>query len=243
MTRLQPRYLDAGEAALVVEFGSEVDPAVHDKVLGLDAALAATPLAGVSETVPTYRSLMIHYDPLVLDRAALVADVAARLDALPDRPVKPARIWSVPICYDAPHGEDIGNIAAQTGLSPEKVVALHRDAAFRVYMYGFAPGFCYLGGCPPELAISRRMTPRPPHPPNAVMIAGGLGVISTVSMPTGWWIVGRTPERMFSATREPHVVFGVGDELRFESVDADTFAALDARGAAGEIVSRARPGA
>jgi allophanate hydrolase subunit 1 len=105
-------------------------------------------------------------------------------------------------------------------------------------MYGFAPGFTYLGGLPSELAVSRRMAPRPPHPTNTVLIGGGLSLISTVSMPTGWWLVGRTPERMFSLEREQSFLVQVGDELRFEPIDVATFHQLEARVAAGEIVAR-----
>lgn len=235
-----PRLLDAGEAALVAEFGDAVDPAINDRVLALDAALAARALAGVRETVPTYRSLMIHYDPLTLDRATLAAEVtalAAKASAQPRR----GALWTVPCCYDPAFGEDIAAIAAASGLTPEKVVALHAGARYRLYMYGFAPGFCYLGGLPEALAVSRRATPRPPHPPNAVMIAGGLAAISTFPMPTGWLLVGRTPERMFSLRREPAALMAVGDELVFEPIDHATFAGLEARVATGETVARRKP--
>ncbi len=237
-----PRLLDAGEAALVVEFGNEVDATISARVLAFDRALAASALPGLRETVPTYRSLMIHYDPLVLDRARLIEAVRS-VEAAPAAAAaavgKPERLWTVPCCYDPQFGEDIGEIAAMTGLSTERVVALHAAATYRVYMYGFAPGFCYLGGLPEELAISRRATPRPPHPANTVLVGGGLTLITTFAMPTGWWLIGRTAERMFAPARAPNFLVGVGDALRFEPVDRATFEALDTRAARGEIVSRA----
>ena len=236
MTAISPRFLDAGEAALVVELGRSVDPAVHDQVLALDRALIALALPGVRETVPTFRSLMIHYDPLVIDRARLVERVrAVELDAR--APARAAR-WTIPCCYDAAFGEDLAEIAATTGLPEERVVALHAGATLRVYMYGFLPGFCYLGGMPPELVISRRATIRPPHAAGAVIIADGMSVITTFSMPTGWWVIGRTPERLFAPMRDPSFLVGVGDSLRFEAIDRATFEALAARVAAGEIVAR-----
>ena len=234
---MEPRFLDAGEAALVVEFGSAVDPAIHDRVLALDAALAALALPGVRETVPTYRSLMIHYDPLALDRDSLVRAVRD-IEAAPARPREPAHLWTVPCCYDADFAEDLGAVAEMTGLTAERVVALHSGATYRVYMYGFAPGFCYLGGLPPELAVSRREAPRPPHPPNTVLLGGGLTLVTTFSMPTGWWLLGRTPERMFALGREPVFLVGVGDALRFEPIDRPTFAALEARVMTGEVVAK-----
>jgi KipI family sensor histidine kinase inhibitor len=240
MTRTTPRFLDAGEAALVVEFGTTVDPVINDRVMALDRALAARGLPGLRETVPTYRSLMIHYDPLVLDRRTLVRTVRD-IEAAPGQHHEPEARWTVPCCYDPDLGEDLAAVADMTGLSAQRVVALHAGATYRVYMYGFAPGFCYLGGVPPELAVSRRPTPRAPHPPNTVLLGGGLTLIATFSMPTGWWLLGRTPERMFAPARQPSFLVGVGDALRFEPVDRPIFEALEARAQTGEIVSKREP--
>lgn len=231
------RFLDAGEAALVVEFGAGVDPAVNDRVLALDAALSERALAGVRESVPTYRSLMIHYDPLVLGRAALI-DAIRTIETGPLKPRAPVDRWTIPCCYDPSIAEDLNEVAATTGLTPERVVALHSGATYRVYMYGFAPGFCYLGGVPKELVVSRRATPRPPHPPNTVLLGGGLTLVATFAMPTGWWIMGRTPVRMFALERKSVFLVGIGDELRFEAVDSATLEQLEARAASGEIVAR-----
>lgn len=232
----RPRFLDAGEAALVVEFGAVVDPAINDRVLALDAALASDPPRGLAETVPTYRSLMIHYDPLVLSRAALVATVGDRL-AERGAARGAGRRWTIPCCYDPALAEDIAEAAALAGLDVAAAAALHAEADYRVYMYGFAPGFAYLGGLPEALALPRRPSPRPPHPPGAVMIGGGLAAIGTVPMPTGWYVLGRTPERLFAPEREPAFLIESGDTLRFVSVDAETFARLERRAAAGEIVA------
>ena len=232
-----PRFLDSGETALVVEFGTEVEPAINDRVLALDDALVALRVPGVRETVPTYRSLMIHYDPLVIDRRALV-DTVRGIEAVPGKPREPGSLWTIPCCYDPEMAEDLYEIAAMTKLSPERVIAVHSGATYRVYMYGFSPGFCYLGGVPKEIQVSRRVTPRPPHPANTILLGGGLTLVSTFSMPTGWWLIGRTPERMFAPARERVFLVDVGDALRFAPVDRAAFDALEARVAAGEIVAK-----
>jgi len=238
MNSTPPRLLDAGEAALVVEFGSEVDQVTNERVLALDRALATLTLPGLRETVPTYRSLMIHYDPVLLDRSRLVDVVRGIENAAPILPCAPNHLWTIPCCYDPELGEDITAVAAMTGLSTDRIVALHAGTTYRVYMYGFAPGFCYLGGLPRELVVSRRPTPRPPHPPNTILLGGGLTLITTFAMPTGWWLLGRTPERMFAPTREPKFLVDVGDALRFAPVNRLTFDALEARAENGEIVSK-----
>lgn len=232
----EPIFLDAGEAALVVEFGRTIEPAIHNRVLALDAALSKCTLPGIVELVPTIRSLMIHYDPLVIDRAALVD--AVRGIGAGSSETRPARRWTIPCCYDPTFGEDIATIAAQLRMTPERVVALHAGAMYRAYMYGFLPGFCYLGGLPKELTVSRRITIRPPHPSGTIMIGAGMGLITTFAMPTGWWLVGRTPERMFSRAREQTFLAAVGDEIKFDQIDLDTFHALDVRAASGEIVAK-----
>ena len=231
-----PRCLDAGEAALVVEFGDSVDPSINASVLALDAALRAAPLGGIIETVPTYRSLMIHYDPLALARVALIAHVEALESGAQES--APSVRWIIPCCYEPPHGEDLAAAGAALSLPPERVAALHAGADYRAYMYGFAPGWCYLGGLPAALAVPRRAAPRGPTPQGAVLIGGGLSLIGADPMPTGWYVIGRTPERLFAPGREPSFFVEVGDALRFEPIDETTFRALEERSARGEIVAR-----
>ncbi|WP_018265590.1 5-oxoprolinase subunit B family protein [Methylosinus sp. LW4] len=232
-----PRCLDAGEAALVVELGDSVDPAISAEVLALDAALRAAPLTGILETVPTYRSLMIHYDPLALARAALVAHVEA-LERAAQESAAPGVRWVIPCCYAPPHGEDLAAAGEALSLSPERIVELHSGADFRAYMYGFAPGWCYLGGLPSALAVPRRASPRGPTPRGAVLIGGGLSLIGADPMPTGWYVLGRTPERLFAPSRNPSFFVEVGDALRFEPIDEVTFRALEEKSARGEMIAR-----
>ena len=232
----EPIFLDAGEAALVAEFGRTVDPAIHNRVLALDAALAERKLLGVLELVPTFRSLMVHYDPLVIGRQSLIEAIRGiRTDAAE---VKPSRRWTIPCCYDPEFGPDIPEIARMTGLTPERVVALHAGASYRIFMVGFLPGFSYLGGLPKELTVSRRATIRPPHPTGTIMIGAGMGLITTFAMPTGWWLMGRTPERMFSLDRQRPFFAAVGDAITFEPIDRAVFDALESRVTAGEIVAK-----
>ena len=133
---------------------------------------------------------------------------------------------------DGPFGADMSCPSASASAAGPTT-----STDWRVYMYGLVPGFCYLGRLP-EFPMSRRATVRPPHPPGAVIVADGMCVVTTVSMPTGWWLIGRTPEHLFLPAREPTFLVGVGDTVRFEPIDRATFDALDARSAAGEIVAR-----
>jgi inhibitor of KinA len=232
-----PRFLDAGETALVVEFGDTVDPAINGQVLALDAVLRADPPAGAREFVPTYRSLMIHYDPLEIARAELIRIARQAIAALSVSTAE-GTTWLLPCCYEKPFAEDIDEAAQLLKLGREELIALHTGATLRVYMYGFTPGQIYLGGLPDALAISRRPVPRPPHPAGAVLIAGGLCVVAPFVMPTGWYVLGCTPERLYAPERANTFFIQPGDCLRFEPVDAVTFRALEHRTASGEVVAQ-----
>lgn len=232
-----PRYLPAGESALVVEFGDTIDPAIHNFVLALDAAVVQAEWDGVIETVPTYRSLMIHFDPRRLTTETLVQSLVDLDDV-----ATPARVrrkcWRIPACYDPPHGEDIAEVATRLGMAKQRVIDLHLGARYRVYMYGFAPGFTFLGGLPKELMIPRRATPRDPAPPGSLLIAAGQALITSCAMPTGWYGIGRTPVKVFDQKRGPVFLAGIGDELCFERIDPPAFNALSIAAEAGELVAR-----
>ncbi len=234
---MTPRLLDAGECALSVDFGDRIDAALSARVLALDAALAAAPPAGLVETVPTYRALMVHYDPRVLTRSALVTHLRAAL-AAPAAAAAEGRLWRLPACYDPALAEDLGTVAAACGLSPARVAALHAGATYRVVMYGFAPGWAYLSGLAPELALPRRASPRDRIPAGSLIVAGGQAIVVAQAMPSGWHVLGRTPERLFAPGRDPAFLLSPGDRLAFAPVDRATFDTLSLRVAAGEVVAR-----
>lgn len=233
-----PHFRDAGECALVVEFGDRIDDALTAQVLALDAAVQA--IAGLLETVPTYRSLMLHYNPLVLPRAVLVAHVQAALAIATTSPAL-RRLWRLPACYDPALAVDLPFIAGSTGLDQAAVVALHAGATFRVVMYGFAPGWAYLSGLPATLSLPRRATPRDVIPAGSLIIAGGLAIVAALPMPSGWHILGQTPVRLFAPARDPAFLLAPGDRLRFEAVDLATHQALIQRAAVGEPLARVVP--
>lgn len=232
-----PRFRDQGETALSVEFGDSVDPAINARVLALDAALQNDRLAGLREMTPTYRALLIHYEPLVIDRATLIQNITARLAQNDVATPLIDRRWVIPCCYDPVLAEDIVEAATALGLQAGALARLHAGADYRAYMYGFAPGWCYLGGLPDALALPRRLTPRGVTPTGAVLIGGGLSLVGANPMPTGWYVIGRTPETLFAPQRQPSFLIAPGDRLRFEPIDAASFAALEARAAQGETLA------
>jgi KipI family sensor histidine kinase inhibitor len=227
----EPRFLPAGDAGLVVELGDAIDPAINAAVLGLDAALAAAAVPGIVETVPTYRSLLIEYDPRVIEPARLVERVRALRHA--PAVLAPPRRFRVPVAFGGVHGEDLDFVARQTGLAPDEVVAVFTAAEYRVYMVGFAPGFSYLGPLPAPLHLPRRDNPRLKVPGGTVGIGGIQAAVYSVPIPSGWHLLGRTPARAFDKRLPEPFLFRTGDLIRFTPIDAAAFAALEERAAEG----------
>ena len=218
-----PRFLPVGDAALTVEFGNAIAPDVNQAVVALDLALAGSELDGIIETVPSYRSLLICYEPLEISFAQLVAELRSLLAGCDRARVAGATAWNVPVIYDS---EDLTEVARHLALTEEDVIAIHSGAEYQVYMVGFAPGLPYLGGLPSELHISRRESPRPRVPAGAVMIGGIQAAIVPLPQPSAWYSLGMTPLQPFDLRRQNPFLFRTGDRVRFYRVDADEYAYL-----------------
>jgi KipI family sensor histidine kinase inhibitor len=235
----RPRVLPCGDAALTVEFGRDIDEATNARVLALDARLDKT-VAGVVETVPTYRSLLVHYDPLVTDFDALSARVLDLARDLPETAVE-GRLWRIPVVYGGEYGVDLEDVAARRGMTPAEVIERHAAPVYRVYMIGFVPGFSYLGGLDPALATPRRETPRTKTPAGSISIGGDQAAVASIEAPSGWHLLGRTPMRTFMLGREPAFILRPGDRVKFEPIPASHWEALDCAAAGGKLVAEEVP--
>jgi KipI family sensor histidine kinase inhibitor len=229
------RVRPCGDAALTVEFGDAVDPVVNARVLGLDADLARAPVAGMLETVPTYRSLFVRYDPRVAGFAAISRALEAR--AVRAEPVGASgKTWLVPVVYGGEYGFDLEDVARARDLSPRELIARHAAARYRIYMIGFTPGFAYLGGLDPAIATPRREAPRAETPAGSIMIGGVQACVQCLAAPSGWHVLGRTPMRNFHPTREPMFLMEAGDTIQFVEIPARDWAKLDRAAERGERV-------
>ena len=226
------RFLAAGDTGLVVEFGDSIDRALSDRVLGLSESLRAAGLPGVVELVPTFRSLLIHYDPLVTSGAGIEAQLNSRL-AQNNVSERKRRLWHVPACYHESCAPDLVEVAERTGLSVADVVRLHSDTQFHVYMIGFVPGLPYMGDLPATLALPRRVNPRVRVPPGSIAIATGMTIIYPVESPGGWHLIGSTPIRLFDASRDQPALFAPGDAVRFMPLSLADYEAVRSEVAAG----------
>jgi 5-oxoprolinase (ATP-hydrolysing) subunit B len=229
-----PRFLPCGDAALTVEFGRDIDPRVNARVLALDARVGG--LHGVVETVPTYRSLLVQYDPERVDFHALSSALRDLAADLPDA-AREGRLWRVPVVYGGEFGIDLEETAHRHGLTPADLIRKHSAPVYRVYMSGFLPGFAYLGGLDPSIAIPRRESPRAWTPAGTISIGGVQALVASIESPSGWHLLGRTPVRNFMLGRDPVFILEPGDRVVFEPVAPERWAALDRAAEAGDLVA------
>ncbi|NIX76045.1 5-oxoprolinase subunit PxpB [Microvirga terricola] len=230
------RILPCGDSALSVEFGDAIDPDLNGKVLALEDLLLASPPAGLIETVPTYRSLTIQFDPTLTDYDALAAFLTEKAATIAPRNAI-GRRWRVPVVYGGAFGEDLDEVAGQHGLSPQQLIEIHSAAIYRVYMIGFMPGFAYLGGLDPRIATPRRTQPRAKIPAGSIIIGGAQAAVMSIEGPSGWHLLGRTPVRSYAPERDPAFLLAAGDEVVFQPIDAFQWASLERAALAGELVA------
>ncbi len=236
MTSQRPKFLACGDGAVTIEFGTEIDDGINALCLAFDEALSAAAFPGVIESLPTYRSVFVQVDPLVIDMPAFEARVRELLDGLKMGEV-PAKRWRIPVIYGGEFGIDLEDVAAAHNITANEVIRRHSERVYRVAMLGFLPGFCYLSGADQSIALPRRIDPRLKTPAGTVSIGGVQALFASVEAPSGWHLLGRTPVRNFMPDRDPVFLVGAGEEVVFQPVDASRWSALDARAAAGEPVA------
>ncbi|MBB5045669.1 KipI family sensor histidine kinase inhibitor [Rhodopseudomonas rhenobacensis] len=232
-----PRILPSGDAAITVEFGREIDQRASERVLQLDRALSEAPITGVSETVPTYRSLLVHYDPEQIGFDELGERLTALAQAETPSTAASIRHWRIPVCYGGEYGVDLDDVATSLGLSPEEVVRRHAAGDYRVAMIGFTPGWSYLSGLDPSLTMPRRQSPRLLTPAGTISIGGVQAGVQCLPGPSGWHLLGRTPVRTYQLHRDPIFLLEPGDIVRFFAIDARQFAEQDAAAERGAVVA------
>jgi inhibitor of KinA len=209
-----PIFRAVAEHGLLVEFGTRIDAATHAAVLALDRALAAKPFAGFAEAVPAYVNLLVRFDPTVTDHRTVEAALRALIKATPPESMQGER-RVVDVVYDGP---DLDEVTRRCGLSTEAVIKAHLGGAYQVALYGFAPGYAYLSGVPKAIALPRKGAALRGVPAGSVIIAAGQCIVTTLTMPTGWWIIGHSPTVILDPQGPRPFLFDVGDPVAFRRV-------------------------
>jgi inhibitor of KinA len=230
-----PHISEAGDRALVVDLGDTIDPETNDRVRSLMLAVEGMDVPGISDLVPSYRSLLIAYDPTLTDHDKLV-DIVTLADAnLDAAQIDSPRVVTLPTLYGGERGPDLDYVAERAGISVAEVIDLHSCVDYRVYMIGFAPGFPYLGGLSEKLATPRLSTPRIRIPAGSVGIAEAQTGVYPSASPGGWQLIGRTPVPLFEPDRQPPSLVVAGDYIKFSAIGTEVeYKAIQAAVATGE---------
>jgi inhibitor of KinA len=224
-----PRFLDLGDNALTVEFGTGINPTLMKHVMQLDQYLHAqrTHLRGFIETVPTYRSLTIFYDPLLITRAELEPMIQKWIHSPMISADQRKRCWRLPIAYGGEYGPDLADIATRSGLTETNVIKLHSQKRYQVYMLGFLPGFAFMGDVVPILRHPRRNIPRVRVPAGSLGVAGQQTAIYPCESPGGWHLICRCPVRLFNPNNAAPALLKAGDSVEFMPISAQEFQQLE----------------
>jgi len=221
-----PRFRPVADHAVLVEFSDAISDAAHGAVLRLDRAIAAQPFDGFVEAVPAYVNILVRFDPLVTDHD--VVEAALRhMQTDGTAPVAQGAMHEVLVCYDADFAQDLAEVARLTDMTPEAVIAAHLAGEYRVYLYGFAPGYAYLAGVPEPLRLPRKPVARRGVAAGSVIVAGPQCIVTTLTMPTGWWVLGRSPTRILTGESARPFLFDVGDRVRFRRISREEFGHAD----------------
>ena len=217
-----PRFLANGDTVMVVEFGDGIDLETSSRVTALATRIKCLALKGITDLVPTFRSVAVHYDPRYLTFDILEEIVRAALPDL-DGDHHSKREWLIPTCYDPQISPDLTEVAERCSLCIEEVINLHSQVAYHVYMIGFLPGFPYLGNLASEISLPRKETPSLRIPEGSVAIAERMTAIYPNECPGGWYAIGRTPMTFFDPLNNPPALLAPGDQVRFKPIKRDEF--------------------
>jgi len=224
----RPSIAPAGDRAISVELGEDISVEINTRVRALDILLQEKGVAGVTETVPTFSSLLVYYDPFATSYDVL----AEALDELAQQAgtmvLPPARQVELPCCYGPGLGLDLDAAARRLDLSTDEVVRLHSGPTYHLYFIGFTPGLPYMTGMPQRIHLPRLETPRTKVPPGSVGIGGIQCCIYSVESPGGYWILGRTPLRLYDPEGPEPILLRAGDRVRFRPVDRAEYDAIAA---------------
>ena len=236
------RILIEGDSSVLIVFGDAISTETNQKITSTVQLIREQKIEGIVDMIPAFVSLLINYNPLVISYDSLRArlEQILRVETRAAETIK--RVYEIPVCYGGQYGPDLESIADHAGLSPEEVVKIHTSRDYLIYMLGFLPGFCYLGGLDERIHTPRLESPRIRIPAGSVGIGGSQTGIYPMDSPGGWQLMGMTPVRTYDPARETPILVQAGEYIRFVEIDEAAFAEIKSQVDAGAYRVTVREG-
>ena len=216
-------FFHMGDRGLLLEFGDEISQEINEKVRRVVLSIQSEAIPGILETVPTYRSLLVLYNPLIISITDLKKSLESIEEGLQESPFPEPKLTRIPVVYGGKFGPDLESVAGYHHSAPDEIIRLHCSRAYLIYLIGFMPGFPYMGELPEGLMTPRLKTPRLSVPAGSVAIAQNQSGIYPMDSPGGWQLLGRTPVRMFDPGKDPPAYLRMGDRVRFYPISEKEF--------------------
>ncbi len=182
--------------------------------------------AALVDLVPSYTTLMVHYDLCALGPAQARERIDQALTDLQPQAQGSGQRHVLPVWYDLSVGPELSLLSQRSGLAVDDVIRRHSAHEYQVFALGFAPGFAFMGLVDESLATPRLNTPRKRVAAGSVGIAERQTAAYPVVSPGGWNLIGRTPAKLFDRERDGYSLMQPGDTVRFEAVDHAEFIKL-----------------
>ena len=208
----------AGDSAVLVIFGDEINKKLNDRVRSFDESVMRAEITGIAETVPSYCADLVYYDPEVIGFDEICQALSDLAMGSSEETSEEGQLVEIPVVYGGEYGPDLKDVAQITGLTEEEVIDIHTSMEYPVYMLGFTPGFPYLGGMDERIACPRLEVPRTSIPAGSVGIAGSQTGVYPSETPGGWRIIGRTPLKLYDLKSEKPILLEPGMRIRFKMI-------------------------
>lgn len=225
------KIMPQGDRCLLLIFGDQINTKIGHQCAAAAHALRAANIKGISDIIPTFNSVALHYQPRLFGASTTFRHLAGEIDKvlkkalIQDASPGVERQIDIPVCYGGAYGPDLAHVAQHCKLPEAEVIRLHSQGTAYVFMLGFAPGAPYIGIHDPKLTIGRRSTPRTDVPAGSVAIANLQTMIYPNLSPGGWHIIGATPLTLFNPDQDPATLLAPGDTVRFVPISQQEFLA------------------
>ena len=221
------KYIINGDNTINIEFGNVISEKVNKRVISMKYAIENSNILGIIETIPSYRSLLVYYDPFIVDYRELLLNLKVLEKDLNKVKDLKTKVINIPTCYGGEYGPDIEYVAKHNKISVEEVINYHSSREYLIYMLGFTPGFPYLGGINKKIATPRLNTPRVKIPAGSVGIGGTQTGIYPIESPGGWQLIGRTPLKLYDISSDEPFLLSPGYYLKFLPISKEKYLEIE----------------